>query len=74
MAKLLLDHGAAADAQDAHGNTPLSHAVFESRGRGEMIRLLLSFGADKALKNKHGVSPENLARTIANYDVSIFLR
>jgi ankyrin repeat protein len=53
---------------------PLSHAVFESRGRGEMIRLLLSFGADKALKNKHGVSPENLARTIANYDVSIFLR
>jgi hypothetical protein len=38
-----------------------------------MIRLLLASGADKTLKNKQGVSPEDLAKTIANYDVSEFL-
>jgi len=68
-AKLLLEHGAHVDAQDEHGNTPLSRAVFASQGRGEMIKLLLS---NRALKNKHGVSPEDLAKSIANYDVRQF--
>ena len=61
------------DAPDVNGNTPLSNAVFDSRGRDQMIKLLLSFGANKTLKNKHGVSPEDLAKSIGNYDVSKFL-
>ena len=71
-AKLLLEHGTQVDAQDEHGNTPLARAVFASRGRGEMIKLLLSHSADGHLKNKHGVSPEDLAKSIANYDVKQF--
>jgi uncharacterized protein len=73
VAELLLENGARVDPQDAFGNTPLSHAVFNSKGRGQMIKLLLSSGANKALKNKHGVSPEDLAKSIANYDISPFL-
>jgi len=38
-----------------------------------MIRLLLLYGADKKLKNNHGVSPEDLANKIANYDMKPFL-
>jgi len=73
VAKLLLEHGAQVDAQDSHGNTPLFRAVFDSNGRGEMITLLLSRKADRHLKNKHGVSPYDLARTITS-DVKQFLR
>jgi len=71
-ARMLLKHGAVVDAQDEHGNTPLGHAVFDSRGRGEMIKLLLSSGADRTLKNKHDVSPLELANTIANFNVRQF--
>jgi ankyrin repeat protein len=74
LASLLLKHGARVDVQDSQGNTPLFRAVFSSRGRGEMIRLLLAHSADKTLKNKHGVSPEELAGTIANFDVARFLQ
>lgn len=72
VAELLLKSGAQVDAQDSHGNTPLSNAVFYSRGRGEMIKLLMAHSADKSLKNKHGVSPEELAKNIANYDIAKF--
>ena len=44
------------------------------QGRGDMIKLLLAHSPDKTLKNKHGVSPEDLAKTTANYDVSKFLQ
>jgi ankyrin repeat protein len=74
LAKLLLDHGAAVDAQDSHGNTSLFRAVFDSKGRGDMILLLLAHSADKYLQNKHGVSPEELANSIANFDVGKFLK
>ncbi len=74
VAELLLRSGAQVDAQDSNGNSPLFRAVFCSRGRGEMIRLLLAHSAQKSLKNKYGVSPEELAKTIANYDVLQFFR
>jgi uncharacterized protein len=67
---LLLDAGAEVDARDEHGNTPLSNAVFESRGRGDCIELLRSRGADPTSANLHGVSPMELARTIANFEVA----
>src|SRR5262249_26848866 len=68
----LLEAGAPVDATDAHGNTPLANAVFESRGRGELIKLLRDRGADPMRPNNHGVSPLKLARTIANFDVRQF--
>ena len=70
---LLLDNKAIVDVKDEHGNTPLSNAVFNSQGTGEVIRLLLSRGADKNLKNNYDVSPLDLANSIANYDVAQFL-
>jgi uncharacterized protein len=74
IAALLIQHGAAVDAHDEHGNTPLWRAVFESRGRGEMIALLRRSGADPELQNFHGVSAIALARAIANYDVAQFFQ
>ena len=72
IAQLLLEAGGHVDSQDDHGNTPLGRATFESKGRGDMIRFLLSRGADRNLVNKHGVSPVALARNIGNYDVKHF--
>src|SRR5262249_50790103 len=71
---LLLNAGASVDARDAHGNTPLFTAVFNSRGYGEVIKLLRAHGADPYTKNSHGVSSLRLAHTIANFDVSQFFQ
>jgi len=71
--KLLLENKAIVDIQDIHGNTPLFRAVFNSKGRGEVIGLLRSFGADIYLNNKHGVSPLQLANTIGNFDIKQFM-
>jgi uncharacterized protein len=73
-AKLLLARAAIVDMQDEHGNTPLWRAVFDSRDRGEVIALLLAAGADKKLKNRHGVSPLELANTIASHNAAQFLQ
>ena len=73
MASLLLANGASVDLRERNGNTPLFRAVFDSRGRGDVIRVLLQHGADKHLSNHHGVSPADLAETIANYDVRQFM-
>ncbi len=73
IASALLAAGAPVDSADGHGNTPLSNAVFESRGRGEMITLIREHGADIHRRNAHGVSPSELAARIANYDVRRWL-
>jgi ankyrin repeat protein len=72
IAELLLNAGAPVDLRDSHGNTPLFKAVFSSRGKGDVIRLLRARGADPNAANRHGVSPLKLARTIANFDVRQF--
>ena len=41
-------------------------------GGRALIQLCARRGADPRVKNKHGVSPVKLARTIANYDVRQF--
>jgi ankyrin repeat protein len=70
IARLLLEHGANVDAVDSYGNTSLSTAVFNSRGRGELIIILRHYAADPLHLNHAGVSPLQLARTIANFDVA----
>ncbi|SMC00696.1 Ankyrin [Hymenobacter roseosalivarius DSM 11622] len=72
MAELLLQAGATVDLPDAYGNTPLWRATFESHGRGAMLKLLLAHGADPAQQNHSGVSPLQLAESIANYNVKQF--
>jgi uncharacterized protein len=43
---LLIQAGATVDAINGVGNTPLHVTVFNSQGRGEVIELLLTAGAD----------------------------
>jgi ankyrin repeat protein len=71
-AAILLAGGARVDAVNSYGNTPLFTAVFNSRGRGELIRLLRHHGADPRHPNNTGQTPAGLARLIANYDVAQF--
>ena len=71
-AATLLEAKANVFLQDSFGNTALFRAVFASNGNGSLIGLLRAAGADPLTKNKHGVSPVALARTIANYDVAQF--
>jgi ankyrin repeat protein len=74
LAHLLLDAGADVDAKDIFGNTPLFRAVFECRGRGEVIELLLNAGANQNSENNSGVSPRKLASSIANFNVLPYLQ
>jgi ankyrin repeat protein len=71
-ARALVEHGATVDAVNSYGNTPLFTAVFNSKGRGELIQLLRSHGADPTARNTSGQSPLGLARLIGNYDVAQF--
>ncbi|MBV8389978.1 MAG: ankyrin repeat domain-containing protein [Mucilaginibacter sp.] len=72
IAELLIDNGADIEIKDDYGNTPLWRATFSSQGKGEMIKLLLHRGANPNTANDSGVSPYELANTIANYDVKQF--
>ena len=71
-ARRLLDRGAKVDVTNMHGNTPLFSAVFNSKGQGELIKLLLEHGADPEKENKHGQSPRGLANLIGDHDVAQF--
>ncbi len=73
---VLTDKKADPDVADENGNTPLFYAVFnflKDPAKYEYyIKQLLKAGANPNLNNKHGVSPLNLARQIANADVRKF--
>jgi uncharacterized protein len=72
VARLLLDYDADVDAVNVDGNTPLFVAVFNSRGRGDLIALLRERGADPLRANNSGQTPVGLARLISNYEVARF--
>lgn len=71
-AQALIAAGAQVDAVNRDGNTPLFTAVFNSRGRGDLIKLLRHHGADPWHPNGTGQTPIGLAHLIANYDVAQF--
>ena len=71
--ELLLSHHADVNAQDNNGNTVISEAVFNSRGRGEVIKILQSANANLDIENNYGISARELADTIGNYDVKKFI-
>ncbi|MGO4247777.1 ankyrin repeat domain-containing protein [Paenarthrobacter sp. RAF54_2] len=70
-AAALLRAGATVDLQNGWGNTALFTAVGNSNGRGELIKLLLSYGADPFCINGGGKTPVGFARLIGNYDVVV---
>ncbi|MBA4263854.1 MAG: ankyrin repeat domain-containing protein [Comamonadaceae bacterium] len=72
VTKVLLEAGANVHTLDKFGNSPLFRAVFNCKEDGTVIRLLRGAGAVPTLENSHGVSPVQLARTIANYNVAQF--
>jgi ankyrin repeat protein len=74
IARFLIENGADVDVVDRHGNSSLHRAVFDSKGRGEVIELLIAHHANPHLQNHSGVSPKTLAETIANYDVAKFFQ
>lgn len=69
LVEVLIEVGAKVDAQDAFGNTPLWRAVMKHRGDLDLIRLLLSKGADPDIENKSGVSPRKLSETLGKQGV-----
>jgi ankyrin repeat protein len=72
VAAALLEAGADVNQRNRFGNGALFTAVFNSRGRGEMIKLLRLHGADPHTANASGQTPLGLSRLIANYDVCQF--
>ncbi|MGQ0742105.1 MAG: ankyrin repeat domain-containing protein [Alphaproteobacteria bacterium] len=74
LIKLLVASGAELDVTDCHGNTPLFCAVFAYRNQGKAIPTLLQLGASSEKKNREGVSPADLAKTIANYEARSFFK
>jgi len=76
IAQLLLDKGAPVDPLDHLGQTPLFRALSTFRGEAEgaAIWTLLLANADRTVKNKHGVSPEDLSHGRSNYDLAQFFR
>lgn len=71
-AQALIEAGAEVDAVNTFGNTPLFFAVFNSRGRGDLIALLRSHGANPSHLNNSAQSPLRLARLIGNFDAAQF--
>jgi ankyrin repeat protein len=70
--KALIDAGAKIELKDKFGNTPLWRATFCSRGNGDVIKALRDSGANPLEKNASGISPVELARDIANYNIAQF--
>lgn len=72
VTEFLLNNEAKVNATDDYGNNVLWRAVFASKGRGEIIHLLLAHNANQDQKNDSGISLLELAETIDNYDVKQF--
>ena len=73
-AGLLLQAGAALEARNKFGNTPLWVALMHVHdGDGGVVRLLLAEGASLNAANDSGVTPRDLIDRVANYDLGRFL-
>jgi len=66
LVKALLDAGANVNAKDVRGMTPLMLAVATDRQNPELIRLLLTKGADTKMKSLAGETAADWARKFPN--------
>jgi hypothetical protein len=71
QATSLLDQGAAIDARDEAGRTPLMLAV--TQGRLEIVRLLLARGADPDAEDNAGHTPLQQAKQQDSRDIAVLL-
>ncbi|RCS44191.1 ankyrin repeat domain-containing protein [Bremerella cremea] len=71
VAQQILDHGGDFGVVDEHGNTPLWTAVFNARGKYDVVNVLLAKGAAKTAhqKNRHGRSPIDFATQIGDTEL-----
>lgn len=74
IVKKIIENGGKIDPIDKYGKTPLSLAVYNYKGDGKIIELLLKNNADPNKKNKFGVSSRSLAETISDTDVIKFFK
>lgn len=65
-ARILLKNGANPNILNEHENTPLWTALFNAKGRFELVKLLMINGANPTLKNKYGTSADDMAIKIYN--------
>jgi uncharacterized protein len=72
IARLLLDHGADANAQQEGGYRPL-HAAAQG-GNVELAAVLLDHGADPSLGRDDGETPIETAAALGNDEVASLLR
>ena len=72
----LIEKGADVNAQNTHGNSVLSVAVFNYKKNpplyNKMIEILLKQNANPHLTNQYNVSAHSLAHSIGNADVKKF--
>ena len=73
-ARILLEYGANPNILDEHDNSPLWTAIFNSKDRFDLIKLLRLNGADHKQKNKHGRSPNDLAISIYNKEIDELIK
>lgn len=64
IAAKIIENGGKLEKKDCYGNTPLWYAVFNARGKYELIELFLQSGANSASKNNIGKSPLDFALQI----------
>ena len=70
LVKILVDNGAAVDPVDVFGNTPLWRCIMSTYPQNSaVVDDLLARGADPDHKNKHDVSPIDVARTMGKLDL-----
>jgi len=74
ISKLLLNYGADVNSKDSYGNSVIWRSVFASKGRGEIIELLLLNDANPNIENNSGISALSLAENIGNYDIKQFFK
>lgn len=68
IAQLLINHGADVNITDNRGNTPLHIHASDGEETFEVIKVLLSNGADKSIENKSGKRAYDIAKSREDKD------
>lgn len=73
IAALLIRHGADVNAAADDGSTPLHTQVADGEERLDVIEVLLEHGADKARRDKRGLTPLAIARGREEEEIALLL-